>query len=377
MKTYHSNKWTQDQLIVLSNDIVDNFDTVAETLGISLKKTNRMYVGVCPVHNGDNSEALNLYRSGAKTWICNTHHCEKVFCNTAIGFIRGILSHINKGWEHQGNEMVSFYDAVEWCLAFIKKDYSDVESDIDAVEQYRFTSRFANTKPISYVSGPSRECVLNSGLQIPSPYYLNKKPPYLASTLKKFDVGLCLDPSKPFYNRSVVPVYDNNHRHMIGCTGRSIFDKCNKCNFYHRPGAECREIVKWRHSDAFQAENILYNYWYAKDFIKQTKTVVVVESPGNVWRLDEAGVYNTVATFGTALKDGQKKLLDKSGAMSILVIGDNDRGGDILIADIKDKCENLYNILSYKPTLADVGDCCVQQVKDEILPLLTKLNLYG
>ena len=49
---------------------------------------------------------------------------------------------------------------------------------------------------------------------------------------------------------------------------------------------------------------------FAKEFIKESGIVILVESPGNVWRLEEAGVHNSVAIFGSSLADRQKMILD-------------------------------------------------------------------
>ena len=94
--------------------------------------------------------------------------------------------------------------------------------------------------------------------------------------------------------RAVVPVYDNNRQYMIGCTGRATTDKCEKCNHYHL-GNECPDKeslylhCKWRHNYGFKTQNYLYNYWFAQEHIKESRSVILVESPGNVWRLEEAG----------------------------------------------------------------------------------------
>jgi hypothetical protein len=46
--------------------------------------------------------------------------------------------------------------------------------------------------------------------------------------LEDYDVGYCDNPAKPMYERAVVPIYDNEHKYIVGCTGRSIFEKCEK-----------------------------------------------------------------------------------------------------------------------------------------------------
>jgi hypothetical protein len=76
------------------------YEELFEALGISLNRTAKMFIGCCPIHGGDNAASLNIYRDGYAVkgfWKCRTHHCERVFKKTIIGFVRGCLS-AQKGW---------------------------------------------------------------------------------------------------------------------------------------------------------------------------------------------------------------------------------------------------------------------------------------
>ena len=178
--------------------------------------------------------------------------------------------------------------------------------------------------------------------------------------------------------RIVVPIYDDNHDYMIGCTGRSIFDKCGLCSSFHQTGNDCPEdrhmYPKWKHSHNFKSQNTLYNIWYAKEYIQKTSSVILVESPGNVWRLEEAGIHNSVALFGCNLSDRQKIILDSSGAMSIIVLTDNDEAGQKAAEMIKQKCSNTYRI--YIPTISksDVGEMSIEEIHQHISPFLESIS---
>jgi DNA primase len=147
---------------------------------------------------------------------------------------------------------------------------------------------------------------------------------------------------------------------MVGCSGRSIMDDVKP---------------KWKHSTGFRAEETLYNYWYAKDFIKKSGVVIVVESPGNVWRLEESGIHNSVAIFGSNLGDKQKMLLDISGAMTIITIMDNDDAGKKAAAQIQKKCERTYNIKNIDIGYSDIGEMTIEQINTEIKPLIERYEL--
>lgn len=385
-QTSHLRKeWSQAQLLALGCDVVDEFEKLIDHFDLNDMKFQGgdVWVGPCPVHGGDKWDAFNIYTDGHTTkgnWLCNTRMCQEEFCNSPIGFIRGILSHRNHGWEFKGDETASFMEAVEWCASFVNKDYDDLVVDEEDKDKRAFAKSVGRPYRASKVSGPSREQIQASGLVIPAPHYELE---YDKETLVRYDVGLCNDKGKPFYRRTVVPVYDITHRFMVGCTGRSMYPQCEKCQGYHYAQAnQCPKIryPKWKHSYGFKSEDHLYNLWYAKSIIKKTGVVVVVESPGNVWRLEEAGIHNSVAVFGTALKTGQKVLLDKSGALCILVIGDNDEGGDTLIQSVRDKCDDLYNVIGIKPEGPhghDIGKMRPGAVEKLVSPYLSKLSIYG
>ena len=148
--------------------------------------------------------------------------------------------------------------------------------------------------------------------------------------------------------RAVVPVYDENGHYVIGCSGRTIYD--------WEP--------KWRHSKDFPSDSSLYNYWFAKEFIKKTKRVILVESPGNVWRLEEAGVHNSVALYGGNLSTTKQLLLDKLGVCDIIVATDNDEAGREHAEKIISECSRFYNITTLKfDDKNDIADMTVDEIK--------------
>jgi DNA primase len=181
------------------------------------------------------------------------------------------------------------------------------------------------------------------------------------------------------YNRVVVPIYDDNYEYMVGCSGRSIFEKCNICSCFHNQNHTCPNkdnqwvYSKWKHSKDFKSQNHLYNFWFAKKYIMESNVAIIVESPGNVWRLEENGIHNSVGIFGSSLSDRQKVILDSSGAMSLVVLTDNDEAGKKAAEQIKSKCENTYKIYIPKITATDVGEMTTEQINEEIKPFLEKI----
>jgi 5S rRNA maturation endonuclease (ribonuclease M5) len=375
-KKYHSHKYNQYKLKILSDSLCEEIDDLLEYLQIEYRQNGKMLSMPCPIHGGDNISALNLYPTGESyrgNWKCRTHHCEEYFKSSIIGFVRGVLSHQNHGWNKDGDECCSFQEAIEFVQNFLKQNLSDIKINKKTIEKNKFVNTIKHIKSHEEENNQKigRQTIVRN-LSIPSQYFYDRG--FSDKILIKYDVGECLNSGKEMFGRSVVPVYDKNYQFMVGCTGRSIFEKCNKCNSYHDPNLSCPndsdiwKYSKWRHSHNFKTQENLYNFWFAKEHIQKTKSVILVESPGNVWRLEESGIHNSVAIFGSNLADRQKLLLDISGAMTILLLMDNDKAGTEGAEKIIKKCQKTYNIKTIKIDAPDVGGMNVEEVKKVILP---------
>jgi 5S rRNA maturation endonuclease (ribonuclease M5) len=382
MKKSHSND--QHKLKIVCDEVCDNIDTLLDIFNIEYRSNNKMISMACPIHGGDNISAINLYPEGDRyrgNWKCRTHGCDKVFKASVIGFIRGVLSHQKHGWEKDGDKACSFNDALDFALKFIKKDLKNIKISGSDKDKKLFTSTInyignatATQTPVSQL--PTRAQVRKS-LIMPAEYYLSRG--YSLETLDRYDIGFCNKPNKEMSNRVVVPIYNNDYTHMIGCSGRSISEKCSKCSSYHASEEVCPSdekkwlSSKWKHSVNFKSQNCLYNFWFAKEHIIKNAVVVIVESPGNVWRLEESGIHNSVAIFGSSLSDRQKIMLDSSGAMTIVILTDNDEAGKKAGEQIKEKCKNTYRIFVPQISKADIGEMTKLEIETEIKPFLESI----
>ena len=380
-KTKKSRSLDQAKLKILCDLLCDDIENLLDYFSIEYKHTGRMITMCCPIHGGDNPSAVNLYPEGDNyrgNWKCRTHGCEKVFKSSIIGFIRGVLSHSEKNWENDKDDFVSFDYALDFASKFVKQDLKSIHISSSERNKKTFMSVINyigknNCKPKNLAT---RETAIKS-LDIPAQYFIDRN--YSKDILVKYDVGLCTNPSKPMYQRVVVPIYDNEYKYIVGSSGRSIFNKCEKCGAYHDPSKNCPskteawKFSKWKHSADFQAQNTLYNFWFAKNSLLETSTAIIVESPGNVWRLEENGIHNSVAIFGASMSDRQKILLDGSGAMNLVILTDNDEAGRNAAEQIKSKCQNTYKI--YIPTISkgDVGEMTNEEIDTEIKEFMEKI----
>lgn len=378
-KKYHS--IDQSKLKVLCDDLCDNIGSLLDSLGVEYKANSKMITMNCPIHGGDNPSAVNIYPEGETyrgNWKCRTHSCEEEFKSSIIGFIRGIISHQKYGWVEPGNSTCSFNEVLDYVQAFLNKDLNTIKVSKTEKEKKNFTNiiNYIHTKTEIVASKIARKQVIKS-IDIPAQYYINRN--YSSDILKKYDVGLCSNPIKPMFNRVVVPIYNNDHKYMVGCTGRSIFEKCHSCLSHHDIKSQCPNSdqkwlhPKWKHSADFKSQNYLYNFWFAKDHICETGIAIIVESPGNVWRLEENNICNSVGMFGSSLSDRQKILLDSSGAMTLIVLTDNDEAGRKAADQIKNKCQNTYRIFIPQISSNDVGEMTQDQIETEIKQYIQKI----
>lgn len=376
-KTQNQKKLTsfdQDKIKVLCDNLCDNIEDLLDHFDLEYNFNNRFITMACPIHLGDNTSALNLYHIGDNyrgNWKCRTHQCEETFKGSIIGFIRGIISQRKYNWTKPGDKMCSFQEALDYCYKFFNvASLDDIKIDKSLKEKNSFVRNvnILSHRTKDQVRLVKRESVIRNYKV--SQYFLKRG--FSEEILKKYDVFDCYDPTKEMNNRAVVPIYDMYHSHMVGCTGRSVFDSCPKCKkFYHSPNTACPtedlwKYSKWKHNYGFQAEDNLYNYWYAKKYIEDSGTVILVESPGNVWRLEENGIHNSLAIFGSNFTDKQKILLDSSGAMTIISIMDNDQAGELAYEKLHEKCHKTYNIKKITISKGDIAEMTPEEIKKEI-----------
>lgn len=378
MKKPKSRSYDQAKLKYISDILCDNIENLLVALGIdSSKNMGKLITMSCPIHGGDNETALNIYHQGDHyrgNWKCRTHQCEEVFKGSIIGFIRGCLSHSLHGWVKSGDTVCSFQEALDFATSFIKQDWDSIRVSKKHKEKIAFvnTVKYVASANVNDTGPKIGRDAIKKNLAIPSQYFIGRG--FDETTIKNYDVGECLIRGKEMYERAVVPIYDENFQYMVGCTGRSIHEKCLNCKGYHNPSDKCPspeevwKYSKWRHNAGFKTQDYLYNYWIAKHRIKETASVIIVESPGNVWRLAECGIVNAVAIFGSSMSDRQKMLLDTSGAMTIITIMDNDEAGRKAAEQIKNKCDKIYNIVNIQITHEDIASMSVEEIKNLIIP---------
>lgn len=362
------------RLQVLAELLLERFDDLQDALGISLQTSRRAFYGACPVHRGDNSQALTLYRGGdvPGKWLCFTRHCEETFHKTLLGFVRGVLSS-QRGWSPGEPPSVPFAEAVRFGWNFVGIAPQDIEIDMRALEREDFLRGLWAPPVVHEVCGSLSRSQVRALLTFPAHFFLERG--YSPETLDHFDVGLCTRPGRPFFGRAVVPVYQKGR--AVGFTARSTFPRCLECSFYHQPGpcpgeVEGRRLwTKWRHSEGFRRESVLYNWDVAGPLARSSGKLLLVEGPGCLWRAVEAGCPATAAVFGSRLTEPQQVLVESTGLRDVYVAFDNDEAGDAGFRQVKEALRRVCRVHRLSPPANDLGASSIGTIQ----PLLKEAGL--
>ncbi len=260
-----------------------------------------------------------------------------------------MLSHSRYDWCIPGDKKATLNETLDWISDFL-------DSNITIVQKIQ--KSYTNTKVTRYSIIPY--------LQIPSAYFIKRK--YSKEILIKHQVG-----NHNKLNRAVVPIFASDGSY-VGWTGRSVYEQCVLCQGYHDSDNGCQHYSKWHHK--FQRTNHLYNLNNASRFIQESKVAIIVESPGNLWRLEEAGIYNGIGLLGCDLTCNQHNLILNSGAVAIIILMDPDKAGQEAAKTIKEQLISTLFVQNHRP-LQDIGEMSKEEIGGDIVNLIQKTeNLF-
>ena len=340
---------TKNQIFQICENLFDRLPELLNSLEIEYVEYPNRYSFACPVHGGDNLEGCSIFTDGMTSkgnWQCWTNHCEDDFTNSLFGFVRGALS------QSRGRK-ISLNEAAAYCSNFFNVSIEDLER-LEGRQNRKLNILDVFNRVIERETLNISRDEIRSRINIPAEYYIKRG--FCPKTLDKFDIGFCSEKNRPMSGRVVVPVYDEGYNYM-GCVGRSVNDKMSP---------------KWMHSKGFK-KSLLYGLNVAADHIKSTRTVILVEGQGDVWRMHEAGHENCVGIFGSSINDDQLLLLEQSGALNIVILTDSDEAGNKACDQIIKKCGRRFNYYRPDITTKDVGDMSIEQIKEELRPQLKGL----
>jgi DNA primase len=120
--------------------------------------------------------------------------------------------------------------------------------------------------------------------------------------------------------------------------------------------------------------SLFYNHHLAREHIGETGVAVLVEGPGDLWRLVEGGVDVGLGTFGASLSDEQVVMMELSGCINLVIPRDRDAAGAAFEADLKARLGRSFRLHFVELPTHDVGELTPGQVKEIILPLVRRCS---
>ena len=370
-------KWFNTQDVAFIQDracerIVEIFDV----LGLEYTERLDYLQSACPIHEGDNQRAM-FWAIRSNHFECKTRGCHRDPISgpssSVFGLVRGAMSRkTEKQW--------SFQQAVNFVAQALGLEKCNIEKGTaQDIEIAKIIKQHKKKQPIVQGQGIPLSTMIQY-LRPDQVYYPNRgvSPEIIA----KYHISFCNTKGKPMYKRAFFPILDTTGRRIVGWSGRSIYDKCSKCNMYHHPErSSCPDskyggiYTKWKHSKDFRSELCLYNIWYAKPFINKTGTVVLCEGPGDTWAYEAAGIKNSVALLGLNMSRQQRLILQNAGALTIVCTFDNDEAGQKAMVKLEKELTYYFRVFCVTTNSdGDIGDMLPDDISEKIGPILKKAS---
>lgn len=333
-------------LIQIKKKLNKDIESVLTKLGIEYEAFADNIYSTCPVHESSDNPRAFSFSVDKGIWKCWTRDCQHEYKNDVFGLIQGALS-------LQAGKEVGFKDVMSWISSHFnirthgRQQVDSVSDDEDPLEDFHsiIKSFQINNKTIEEqdISG-------HFNVSVPSEYFwgrgFNKK------TMKYFGVGDCSENGQ-MKERSVIPIHNDGGDKIVGYIGRTI--------------KEYRMPKFLLYPKGFEKRHYLYNYHRAKECANKTSCIYLLEGQGDVWKMYEAGVTNSVSIFGKTLSEQQEEKLRKLAITHIIVLMDNDQAGKEARIQMQRQLGRMYKLTFPKLNKKDVGDMSIKEIKEHIL----------
>lgn len=292
-------------------------DIISGYLQVSSKGKN--FVALCPFHN-DHSPSL-IISPEKQIFNCFT-------CRTGGNVFSFVMKYEN----------VSFAEAVSIVakkVGFNLKNDVFVKSEnkySKDYEIYEYAMKYYLNNINTTDGSKAREYLLKRGINetIIKEFKLgysgsSKDTFYKLATNKGWDIetlnklGLINKVNENVYdtfiNRVVIPI-ENLKGEVVGFTGRIFNGEDNIAKY-----------LNTKETEIFKKSSLLFNYHNAKNYIRDRKSVIVVEGNMDAIKMSAKGFKNVVALMGVALSNEQIDILKRLKVPVILML-DNDNAGE-------------------------------------------------
>lgn len=304
-------------------DTANIVDVVSEF--VTLRKRGVNYVGLCPFHS---DKSPSFYVSPAKN-ICKCFACGEG--GTAVHFI---MKH----------EQLNYFDALRWLakkynIEIQERELTDQEKQArNDRESMLIVNSWAQSYFISLLHNHQE------GRSIGMRYFAERG--LREDVIRKFQLGYSLEQRDALYKTAIQAGYQKNFLEKTGLIitydngnvndrfrGRVIFPVHTLSGKVVAFGGrtlkkddKTAKYVNSPESEIYHKSNELYGIYFAKQAIVRQDRCFLVEGYMDVIGMHQVGVENVVASSGTALTQGQIRLIHRF-TNNITVLYDGDAAG--------------------------------------------------
>ena len=310
---------TIDRILEAANivDVVSEF--------VTLRKRGVNYVGLCPFHA---DKSPSFYVSPAK------NICKCFACGAGGSPVHFIMNH----------EQLSYFDA----LRFLAKKYNIEIKERELTEQEKQAHNDRESMLIlnSWASNYFQQLLHEhpEGRSVGLRYFAERG--LREEIIRKFQLGYSLDQRDALFRTATAAGYKQPYLEKTGLVipyengrvndrfrGRVIFPVhtlSGKVVAFGgrvlRKGEKTAKYVNSPESEIYHKSNELYGLFFAKQAIVKQDKCFLVEGYMDVIGMHQVGVENVVASSGTALTQGQIRLIHRF-TENITVLYDGDAAG--------------------------------------------------
>lgn len=337
-------KVEQKDYSLIKEVIRDSIDPILllEYYNIDIPQRNIRYDKVrcaCPIHGGDNPSGFS-FDLNSKQFTCFTHHCAEspddwfwIPKGARTTVPRDMFLFIKMMEERKAYEEGRKGFKCTWTQALkVASEIAGIELEKGVTYDKNISDKLANQRWIREMSKVNQDVELEVFDEETIEIYQAQLPiveEYISSRdfdeyiLDLFQIGYSPDGVDEKYNinkrdftgRIIVPVRDDEGN-LVGWSGRLATDDKKLVKRFN----------KWHHKMDFDKGFVLFNFDKAKEYIKESKEIILVEGPFDVIRLWSYGIFNAVAIMGTALTPEQLALA-VSSTLRVHVMLDSDGAG--------------------------------------------------
>jgi len=300
----------------VNNNVIDEIRNKLDIVNvissyISLEKKGRNYFGLCPFHD-DHSPSLSVSpeKQIYKCFVCGESgnvfnfvmNYEHISFNEALSLLAheaGVDINVNT---KSTDKFDKYYQMMDLANDFYQNNLNSKEGNI--ARKY-LQDRKLDGETIK---------TFNIGLSLEKRDILTNLLLSKGVSLEELnDIDLSNTNHDSFINRIMFPLHNANGK-VIGFSGR----------IYH--GEDLNKYQNTKETIIFKKRENLFNYHRAREEIRKSKSLIVMEGFMAVIRAYTVGIKNCIATMGTALSIEQANLIKKLSS-NIYLCYDGDSAG--------------------------------------------------